>query len=82
MQLGGVILGAGMVLEFDPGDYLYGDGRVRFTLAQVLEVRQEWGGDWVVLTGTEKLPQGPWRARRVQVRVSALKQALAVTSPN
>lgn len=76
MQLGGVLLASGMVLEFGDGQYLYGDGPVRFTVETVVETREEWGCSWVILTGLEKAPQGPWKPRRIQVRVSALKAAL------
>lgn len=79
MELGGVMLAAGMVLEVRPKDYLYGEGLVRLTIAEILEVREEWDCLWVVLTGQEKVPQGPWRRRRIQIRVSALKTALTST---
>lgn len=79
MELGGVMLAAGTVLQFAPGEYLYGDGQVRFTVEQVVEVREEWGCDWVILTGSEKAPEGPWRPRRIQVRVSCLKAAMVLT---
>lgn len=78
MLIGGVILGAGMVLDLEPGDYLYGEGRVRFTLERVVETREDWDTQWVILTGYEKAPHGPWRARRIQVRVSALKRSLSL----
>lgn len=79
MKLGGVILGAGMVLDLSHGDYLYGDGRVRFTVERIVGTRTEWDCEWVILTGMEKQPQsGPWRSRRLQVRVSALSRCLAL----
>ncbi len=79
MMIGNVILGAGMVLDIAPGDYLYGDGRVRFTIETIVGTRREWDCDWVILTGIEKRPQdGPWRPRRLQVRVSALARCLAL----
>lgn len=79
MELGGVMLAAGMVLEVQAKDYLYGEGLVRLTVGEILEVREDWNCQWVVLTGQEKVPQGPWRARRIQIRVSALKTALSLT---
>ncbi len=81
MRIGGVLLGAGMVLNLQPGDYLYGDQPVRFILSTLVEARYDWDTDWVVLQGTEKAPLGgPWRARRLQVRVSALARALALSA--
>lgn len=80
MLLGGVMLGAGMILELYDGDYLYGEGPIRFTVETIVETREEWGCEWVIMTGKEKKPLGPWRERRVQVRVSALKGALAVVT--
>ncbi len=78
MMIGGVLLGAGMVLEIAQGDYLYGDGRVRFTVETIVGQRRDWDCDWVILTGIEKRPHGgPWRPRRLQVRVSALSRSLA-----
>jgi hypothetical protein len=80
MQFGGMMLGAGMIMVFEEGDYLYGQGPVRFTLQRVVETRHEWGCEWIVMTGQEKAPLGPWRERRIQVRTSALKKALTLTN--
>lgn len=77
MELGGVLLGAGMVLTFVEGDYLYGNGPVQLTLERIVETRIEWDVAWVVLTGREKTSLGVWRDRRLQARVSALKKALS-----
>lgn len=79
MKLGGVILGAGMVLDIAHGDYLHGEGRVRFTIERIVGTRFNLDCEWVVLTGVEKRPNGgPWRPRRLQVRVSALSRSLAL----
>ncbi len=81
MRLDGVLLGAGMVFDIQPGDYLYGEGPVRFTLNTVIEVRHEWGCDWVVLEGMEKRPLGgPWRSRRLQVRVKSLARSQVLSA--
>lgn len=79
MILGGALIGSGMVMELHEGDYLYGSGDVRFTVEKLIETREEWGCEWAILSGTEKSPHGPWRPRRLQVRVTALKTALALT---
>lgn len=77
MKIGGVILGAGMILHIAPGDYLYGSGPVRFMLARVIETRRDWNADWVIMEGIEQpSPAQGWRPRRIQVRVSALEGAL------
>jgi hypothetical protein len=77
MQLGGVILGAGMPLNIAEGDYLYGTGDIYLIIKSILSVHEESGTEWVVIDGQEKIRNnGPWRYRKVQVRVSALKKAL------
>jgi len=81
MELGGVLLGAGMELSVAHGDYLYGAGRVRYLIRQVIEVRHEWNCEWVILDGMERPnATAPWRPRRLQVRVSALKRSLALVA--
>lgn len=79
MEIGGVLVYAGMQLDIAEGDYLYGAGRVSFLLGRVVEIRREWGISWVILTGAETPPSAPaWRPRRLQVRVEALKRSLAL----
>lgn len=77
MELGGVLLGAGMELNLKAGDYLDGPGIVRFMIEKIVGTRQEHNADWVILVGRE-LPSatGGWRDRRIQVRVQALKRSL------
>lgn len=82
MMLAGMMLGAGMVLEIDPGDYRADDDlpdndMMRLCLRQVVEVFDAWDGQWALMTGTQKLPEGPWRERRVGVRTRALRRSLA-----
>lgn len=79
MELGGVMLAPGMILEVAQKNYLYGNGVIRLTVREIVGVREEWGCNWVILTGQEKVPQGPWRSRRIQVKVSALKASLSMT---
>lgn len=76
MLLGGVILVAGMQLDIDPGDYLHGDQPVSFTVRRVIG---RVGYDWVILDGHQRpTPTTPWRLRRLQVRVAALRRCLAL----
>lgn len=75
MELGGVLLYAGMVLIFEHGDYRCGSGRVRFTLDRIAGLRTDRAQDWVVLEGQEKTPIGTWRPRRIEALVSCLKTA-------
>lgn len=75
MLLGGVILGAGMHLNINSGDYLHGDQPISFILRRVV---CRVGPDWVVLDGQQQpTPSTPWRPRRLQVRVDALRRCLA-----
>lgn len=75
MHIGGVMIGAGMLLQLEPGDYLRGTRPVSYLIQQVLAVRFEQQSHWVLLDGLER-PPGPWRPRRLQVRVVALKRSL------
>lgn len=79
MHIGGIILGAGMVMDIGQGDYRHGDVPVSFTLRRIVSVHTVDGEDWVVLEGHER-PDAThiWRARRLLVRVSALKRSLAL----
>lgn len=75
MHIGGVLLGAGMEMNLLPGDYLFGEIRVKFLIGEI--VCAEAG--WVILEGYERpTTQSPWRARRIRVRVTALKRSLAL----
>lgn len=77
MELGGVILGSGMILKISPGDYLYGDHTIVFMVERILEVRTHEGHSWALLKGLERPGvNNPWRSCRVEVRVSALKRSL------
>ena len=80
MELGGVLLGAGMKLEVREGDYLYGNGTVVFTISRIGNVVEDWDGEWVVLEGQEKQLHGPWRPRAINVRVSALSRSLVTVN--
>lgn len=75
MQLGGVILGAGMQLNINSADYLHGDRPVCLILKRVVcQV-----GEWVILEGQQQpTPTTPWRPRRLQVRIAALARSLAL----
>lgn len=77
MHIGGVLLGAGMELDLTPGDYLHGDSLIRFTIEHIIETRREGDTDWIVMTGMEHPSAStPWRSRRLQVRVAALRRSL------
>lgn len=77
MQLGGIILGAGMVLELTGEDYLYPVGTIRFTVRRILGRTTKDNEQWVLLEGVEKQPAGgPWRDSTVLVRVSSLSKCL------
>lgn len=76
MIIGGVLLGAGMVLLLEARDYLDGRASIRFTVQQIVGTANENGVEWVVLYGQQKPLYGPWLERRIYVRVTALKQAL------
>jgi hypothetical protein len=77
MMIGGHFLAAGDELHIAEGDYLYGSGPVRMVLRTVIAVREEWGHEWVVLDGQEKVRNnGPWRYRRLQLKVDALRKSL------
>lgn len=79
MQIGGVILGAGMVLDLHAGDYLTGAGPLRFVVERILGTRQQDSAEWVVLTGVEQpTPVSAWRTRHLLVRVSALSRCLVL----
>ncbi len=81
MELGGVLLGAGMILDIAKEDYLDGDQRIEFMIEQIIETRRERQCNWVVLEGMQR-PNAitGWRSRRIQVRVSALKRSLVVVA--
>lgn len=74
--LGGVLVGAGMVLNLAQQDYLFGPGEIRFTVGSVCEV--DGTGEWVSLEGRAKKQDGPWENRQIMVRVSALKKSLVL----
>jgi hypothetical protein len=75
MLIGGVLLGAGMELHLQPGDYAHGETPVHFIIERVISRTHEW----VSLTGHERATGSrPWRQCRVNVRVAALKQALSL----
>ncbi len=76
MQLGGVILGAGMVLELTDDDYLYPVGALRFTVQRIMATTVKDGEHMVLLEGVEKVPEGPWRNSTIVVRVSSLSRCL------
>lgn len=79
MQIGGVLVGAGMQLLLRPDDYLHGENEVTFVIARIVEARYEWDCDWLVVDGDEQpTPTSPWRACRHQIRVSCLKRCLAL----
>lgn len=73
------MLGSGMELMLRPGDYLYGGAIMNFVIEHIVETRRENGTDWVILLGMER-PNATqcWRARRVQVRIASLRQALTL----
>lgn len=73
MELGGVMLGAGMVLNIAKDDHRSGGGRIDFMLLTVGEIQ----GGWVVLDGEQRpTATSTWRTRRIEVRVSALRRSL------
>lgn len=75
MHIGGVLLGAGMVLSLLPGDYLNGRTRLRFMIGSVVGT----DGVWVILDGYQRpTATSTWTSRRVRVRVEALKRSMAV----
>ena len=75
MHIGGVLLGAGMVLSLLPGDYFNGNDRLRFMIGRVVGV----DGVWVILDGYQRpTPACGWRSRRVRVRIEALKRSLSL----
>lgn len=77
MEIGGVLVYAGMQLDIAENDYLFGSGRVSFIVGRVEEMRRQWDIDWVIFTGAETPPTAPaWRPRRLQVRVASLKRSL------
>lgn len=79
MELGGVMLGSGMILDIADGDHHPGAGRIRFLLQHIRDTRTRAGQLWVTLDGLER-PDAttPWRPLRVEVRVDALKRCLAL----
>lgn len=75
MHIGGVLLGAGMEMNLLPGDYLFGEIRVKFLVGEIVCAME----DWVILQGYERpTERSPWRARRIRVRITALKRSLAL----
>lgn len=77
MYLGGVMLAAGTILHLRHEDYLGGTNCITFMLGQVVEVLEDSGSCWVVLEGCERPTDvTPWRTRRLQVRIDALKRSL------
>lgn len=75
MHIGGVLIGAGMELDLAPGDYQFGENRIRFLIEQVVDVHR----DWIVVDGTARpTPVLPWQPMRLQIRVDALKQSLTL----
>lgn len=75
MHIGGVLLGSGMIMNLLPGDYLFGDQRVRFMVGEIVCAE----ADWVILDGYERpTAASPWRLRRIRVRVTAIKRSLAL----
>ncbi len=79
MELGGVIVCAGMEMLLRPGDYREGHSTVSFLIIRVIETRTDDDTDWLVLDGAERpTPTSPWRFRRIQVRISALKRSLSL----
>lgn len=75
MLIGGVMLGAGMELRLEPGDYAHGERPVHFVIERIINRTAEW----VSLVGHEQ-PSAtrPWRLCRVNVRVDALKRSLSL----
>ncbi len=81
MHIGGVLLGAGMVLSLAPADYRQGGAAIRFTIGEVIETYYEDGLEWVVLDGAVRpTPTSTWHPCRVQVLVAALKRSLLPAS--
>lgn len=79
MHIGGVILGSGMELSLEPDDYVGGTGRLHYLITRVVALHVEHGAQWVILTGLVRpTPVTPWRSRRLQVRVTALKRSLGL----
>lgn len=75
MYIGGVLLGAGMELALQPGDYAHGERPVHFIVDQVIGRTAEW----VSLVGHERATATrPWRHCRVYVRIAALKRSLSL----
>jgi hypothetical protein len=71
MVIGGVLLGAGMVLELEFNGVV-----VSFTLRRAYSF-----GDFVILEGMQHpTPTTPWREMRFQVRTDALRLAVAPPS--
>jgi hypothetical protein len=81
MQLGGVEVKAGLVLDIAHGDYLYGDGRILLRVATIIEVRDDWDREWVVLDGEQQRHlHGPWSYRRLQIKSEALRRSLVLSA--
>lgn len=79
MYVGSLLLSVGDELQIAEGDYRYGSGPVHLLVRQILELREEWGVQWVVLQGLEPPNHaGPWRPRKLQIRVDALKRSLTL----
>lgn len=78
MLIGGVMLGAGMELDLRPGDYRDGTSRIRFILHHIVGPSCDTT-QWIVLDGYDQPGTAtPWKARRVHVRIAALKRSLAL----
>lgn len=81
MHVGGVLLAAGTEMDIAEGDYRYGQGRVRFLVTTILEVREDWGDTWIVMQGNQCPHHARhWTPRRLQVRVSALKRSMTLSA--
>lgn len=75
MHIGGVLLGSGMEMSLLPGDYLDGENRLRFMIGQIIGIDD----DWIILDGYQRpTATSAWTARRVRVRICALKRSLAL----
>lgn len=75
MHIGGVLLGAGMVLDLKPGDYLNGHVRLRYLIRTIVGL----DGVWIILDGFERpTASHGWLDRRVRVRQDALKRSLSL----
>lgn len=77
MFIGGILLGAGMVLDLRPGEYRSCTGDLQFLHQHVVDTLHEDGEDWVILSGLQRpTAVNPWRPRIIRVRVAALRGTL------